>query len=146
MNVSELFDYEVRDSSDRKVGTVEAVWEDERTGAIEFLGVRTTWLVGRIHLVPYEGSTTDATRRAVVIRWDEDRVKRAPDFDPSDMIRPDQEARIYAHFGLGASARPTGSGARPTSEGESSGPTGEHTHRALRHEEHLRPGSWPPGP
>jgi sporulation protein YlmC with PRC-barrel domain len=97
------FDYEVFDNRSNKVGTVEAVWLDDATNRPEFLGVKTGWILGKIHVVPITGATIDEATRRVNLQWDEQRVKDAPSFDVDERITPEQEQRIYSHFGVSPS-------------------------------------------
>lgn len=103
-----LLGYDVMAGSGQKLGTVENVWVDEATNEAEFVGVRTGWLLGKIHVVP----TADAQigGGSIALPYTEDQIKNAPSFDGDSELSPQDEESIYGYFGLGRStaSSPTG--------------------------------------
>lgn len=76
-----LVDYEVLDRSNKKIGKVDAVWEDA-TGQPAFLSIRTGWLgMGRAHIVP--AHSVEASERSMAVRlpYDDEAIKSSPEFE-----------------------------------------------------------------
>lgn len=143
-----LFDYDVLDSSDNKVGTVDGVWADDATNRPEFIAVRTGSLFGRNHIVPIEQAQIDDASRTLHVPYSADQIKDAPSFSNDDEFSPADEQRIYNHYGLERStaSSPTGYAAGTTGPGETETGqtgqsfTGESEVRIPVHEEELQVG------
>jgi uncharacterized protein (TIGR02271 family) len=104
---SQLFGYDVVDSSGDKIGTVDNVWVDDATSDLEFIGVKTGWLMGKTHIIP----TADAQvgSDAITIPYASDLVKDAPSFG-NDELSPEEEEEVYSYYGIDrtTSTSPTG--------------------------------------
>jgi uncharacterized protein (TIGR02271 family) len=104
----QLFGYDVLDSAQNRIGTVDHVWVDEATNDLEFIGVKTGWLFGHIHLIPTANAQFgDST---ITVPFDESQIKDAPSFSADHELTPDEEDQIYQYYGVQRStaASPTG--------------------------------------
>lgn len=98
--MKQLFDYDVYDRNDNKVGTVENVWAGpgDRIG---FIGISTGWLgLGKNHLIPAENITVDDEKGTIHVPYDEDLIKKSPSFESTQELGDRAEANTYAHYGL----------------------------------------------
>jgi uncharacterized protein (TIGR02271 family) len=114
----QFFGYDVIDSAGNKIGSIDNVWVDDATNELEFVGVKTGWLMGKTHVIP----TADAqiSTNTITVPYSEDQIKNAPAFGGNDELSPDDETQIYSYYGLGRSTAPSPTGL-PT--GETSGTT-----------------------
>ena len=113
-----VFGSDVIDGSGNKIGSVDNVWVDDATGALEFVGVKTGWLMGKTHVIP----TADAQfeGNSIQVPYAEDQIKDAPSFGGDDELSPDDESQIYSYYGLDRSTAPSPSG---LATGETTGTT-----------------------
>jgi len=103
-----LHGVDVMDASRTKLGTVDGVWVDEATGNLEFITVKTGWLMGRSYVMP----TAEAQIAADIIHvpYSKDQMEGAPSFDPTQEMSPDDEAQIYQYYGIERSTAPSPTG------------------------------------
>lgn len=103
-----VYDAEVVDSAGQKLGTVDGVWVDDATNELEFIGVKTGFLMGKTHVIP----TADARieRGTVTVPYPENQIKGAPSFGPDQEFTPEDEDGIYRYYGLNRSTAPSPSG------------------------------------
>jgi uncharacterized protein (TIGR02271 family) len=112
----ELYGYEVIDSDGTKLGSVDGVWVDDASDALEFIGVKTGWLLGKTHLIPAEQAQIHDGQ--IQVPYPQSQIKDAPSFGTDDELSPDDEEQIYTYYGLDRSTAPsptglgTGSGTR----------------------------------
>jgi uncharacterized protein (TIGR02271 family) len=105
---AQLFGYDVLDSAGNKIGTVDGVWADDATDELEFIGVKTGWLMGKIHAIPMrDAQIGDGT---ITLPYGEDQVKNAPSFGSDDEISPEQEEEIYSYYGTARTTAPSPTG------------------------------------
>lgn len=98
--MKQLFDYDVYDRNDQKVGTVENVWADP-DDQIGFLGISTGWLgLGKNHLIPAENITVDDDKGVIHVPYDADLIKDSPSYESTQELGDQAEANTYAHYGL----------------------------------------------
>jgi uncharacterized protein (TIGR02271 family) len=90
----------VYDSAGDKIGQVEEIYYDERSGRPEWLGIGTGFFGTKRVLVPLTGARLDPD--AVTVGYARDQVKDSPDID-SDELSPELERELYTYYGLGAS-------------------------------------------
>lgn len=96
---SELRGTEVRSADDAKVGSVNALFCDERTKKPEWIGLGTGFLGMKEAVVPVLGARVDGTR--IVVPYDKDVIKGEPAFDESDgLLTPESEHRLCVYFSL----------------------------------------------
>ncbi len=82
------------------IGSVEAVWSDHVSGRAEFIGVKTGWLSGALHVIPAQGAEHDTARDVVILPYTTGQVKDAPSFDADATISDTEEAAVYRHYGI----------------------------------------------
>lgn len=104
----QLFGYDVVDSSGNKIGTVDHVWVDDATNALEFIGVKTGWLMGKTHAIPTANAQIDSG--TITVPYGQDQIKNAPSFGGDDELSPEDESQIYNYYGLDRSTAPSPTG------------------------------------
>lgn len=91
-------DYTVVDRNNEKVGTVDAVWEDQ-LGQPAYVGVKTGWLgLGKAHVVPaHRAEVSDATRK-IRLPYSAEAIKNAPSFESQADVDDAAETRIGDYY------------------------------------------------
>ena len=87
----------VVDSAGEKIGAVEEIYVEERTGRPEWIGLGTGFFGTKRVLVPYDGA--DVAGDEVRVRYAKDQVKDSPDVD-EDELSLEREQELYAYYGL----------------------------------------------
>jgi uncharacterized protein (TIGR02271 family) len=123
----------VIDADGDKIGKVADIYFDEETDQPEWLAVSTGLFGTRVSFVPLAGATARGDDLAVP--FTKETVKDAPNADPDGHLSPEEEERLYRHYGLDYSEAPASGGpGRDTS--------GPNTDDAMtRSEEELRVGT-----
>jgi len=87
------------DADGDKIGTIEAVFLDRHTAQPAWAAVK-TGLFGHKHtLVPIrDAQVTDDDQ--VRVPLDKEQVKDAPRIDPDGELSPDEERRLWEHYGM----------------------------------------------
>ena len=87
------------DADGDKIGTIEAVFLDRQTGQPAWAAVK-TGLFGHKHtLVPIrDAQVTDDDQ--VRVPLDKEQVKNAPRIEPDGELSPDDERRLWEHYGM----------------------------------------------
>lgn len=140
---AQLFGNEVIDSSGNKVGKVDNVWVDDATNELEFVGVKTGWLMGKTHVIPVANAQiSDGT---IQVPFEEDYIKNAPSFSGDEELTPEQEDEIYGYYGEGRSTQESPSGLPAGEAGFTTGNyatenTGDDSEAMTLHEEELQVG------
>jgi hypothetical protein len=80
-----------------KIGTVDEVYLDDATGEPEWAAVR-TGLFSRDAFVPLDPAGLDGD--VLRVPFERSVVKNAPDFGVGRHLSPEQELRLYRHYGL----------------------------------------------
>ncbi|GHF58951.1 PRC-barrel domain-containing protein [Streptomyces thermodiastaticus] len=89
------------DRNGRKIGTVHEVYLDDATGEPEWAAIR-TGLFSRDAFAPLEPSElVDGVLR---IPFERAVIRQAPDLGVGRHLSPEQELRLYRHYGLDVSA------------------------------------------
>ncbi len=96
----QLFDYDVVDSAQSKIGTVDNIWEDSSTGEPAFIGAKTGWLTSRTYVIPVAGAKVDTAGRAVRLPYTTDQIKNAPHLSSDSDMTPEDENTIYQYYGV----------------------------------------------
>jgi sporulation protein YlmC with PRC-barrel domain len=87
------------DADGDKIGTIEDVFLDRQTGQPAWAAVK-TGLFGHKHtLVPIRDAQV-ADDDQVRVPLDKDQVKDAPRIDPDGELSPDEERRLWEHYGM----------------------------------------------
>jgi len=106
-DLGRYIDYKVVDLNNDKIGTVDAVWEDQ-TGQPSYLAIRTGWLgLGKAHVVPAHSAQVNEERRKIKLPYSAELVKAAPTFESADDITSESEIRIRDYFGAALGNRGT---------------------------------------
>lgn len=95
----------VVDSRGEDIGTLEALWTDEETGKVEFIGVKTGWIFGKTHVVPARGVEIRDDQDQIRVPYEAQFVKDAPSYPAHEELTDAQEREIYQYYGV------TGAGA-----------------------------------
>jgi uncharacterized protein (TIGR02271 family) len=105
-----LYDYDVIDSSGGKIGSVDGVWVDDATNRPEFVSVHTGWLFGKSSIIPIENAQVNDASRSIQVPYSSDQVKDGPSYDTNAELSPADEDQIYNYYGLQRSTAtsPTG--------------------------------------
>jgi uncharacterized protein (TIGR02271 family) len=137
--VTEAYEWrgrDVIDSDGEKIGTLEEVYLDTGSGRPEWAAVKTGLFGMKQSFVPLRDA--NPVRGAVAVPYSKDQVKDAPSIDPDGDLSPEEEHRLYTHYGLAFEASSTD--AQDRSEGRDvSGPTTDDA--MTRSEEGLRVGT-----
>jgi uncharacterized protein (TIGR02271 family) len=85
------------DSDGDKIGTIEDVYLDRRSGEPEWVAIKTGMFGSKVSFAPIH----DATESGDDIRvgFEKDRIKDAPSVDADGELSPEEERRLYDHYG-----------------------------------------------
>ncbi|MBA2348951.1 MAG: PRC-barrel domain-containing protein [Solirubrobacterales bacterium] len=107
--VDEIREWAGRDaigSDDSKIGKIDHLYVDRETGEPTFAAIRTGLFGTNDTLVPVEGAQTHGDH--VHVAWDKDKVKDAPNVEADGELSETEEAKLYEHYGIVASAEQEG--------------------------------------
>src|SRR4051812_9057381 len=82
-----------------KIGKVEDVYLDRSSGEPEWVAVKTGLFGSNVSFVPIHGADTAGDDLRVA--YEKDQVKDAPNVDPDGELSPEEERRLYQHYGRG---------------------------------------------
>src|SRR3954454_10921814 len=99
VNIQEWRGAKAVDVSGEKVGTVEEVYLDRRSQEPEWLTISTGLFGTRTSFVPVADAQLDAGE--VRLGYAKDQIKDAPNVDADGALSPDEEQRLYEHYGRG---------------------------------------------
>jgi uncharacterized protein (TIGR02271 family) len=88
---------ELRSQSGDKIGTVEEIYLDRQSDEPEWLAVKTGLFGTRHSFVPIESARMEGD--AVVVPYDKDTVKNAPNAEHDGELSTDEERSLYRHYG-----------------------------------------------
>ena len=88
------------DQAGQKIGQVATVYQDEATGAPEWLTVKTGLFGMKETFVPLTLARLRGERE-VELAADKDTVTSAPKIDPEGQLSPAEEEQLFSHYGLG---------------------------------------------
>jgi uncharacterized protein (TIGR02271 family) len=95
-------------NGDEKLGTIDEIYLDEETGKPEWLAVKTGLFGTKVSFVPLADARQEGDH--VVVPFDKDMVKDAPNAEADGALSQDEEAALYAHYGYDYSERRSDSG------------------------------------
>jgi sporulation protein YlmC with PRC-barrel domain len=98
----------VVDPSGDDIGKLEDIYLDDESGEPEWALVATSLFAGRSPFVPLAGA--EAHEDVIRVPFAKDQVKDAPSIKAGEELSQEQEAQLYAHYGLEYSFVPSGSG------------------------------------
>jgi uncharacterized protein (TIGR02271 family) len=81
-----------------RIGTIDAIYLDDRTGQPEWLTVKTGLFGLRESFVP--AAEARAEGDTVRVPYEKSQVKDAPNVDTDGALSHDEESRLYRHYGL----------------------------------------------
>lgn len=97
-NYEELFNSDVVDVDGKKIGSIGQVYLDDQTGQPSWVTVKTGWFGLKETFVPLEQAVVaDGT---ITVPYSEEKVKDAPRVDPDKHLDADEEAQLYAYYGI----------------------------------------------
>jgi sporulation protein YlmC with PRC-barrel domain len=91
------------DRTGARIGTIDEVYLDDATGEPEWAAIR-TGLFSRDAFVPLEPS--ELIDGSLHVPYDRALIRRAPDLGVGRHLSPEQELRLYHHYGLDVAAPP----------------------------------------
>jgi sporulation protein YlmC with PRC-barrel domain len=86
----------VLDHRGRKIGTVQRVHVNNRTGRPEWITVRTGRWVTTRHIAPLAGSTLG--HQGLLLPYDRAAVHRAPQIMDADQMNVHEQFALYSHY------------------------------------------------
>jgi stress response protein YsnF len=86
------------DAHGEKIGRIENVYADDQTGRAEWVTVKTGWFGTNVSFVPIRGA--ERQDDDMIVAWDKDTVKNAPNLDADAHLSEEEERRLYAHYGI----------------------------------------------
>jgi hypothetical protein len=109
----------VTDSDGDRIGKLDEIFVDRETGKPEFALVDVGPLGLRSRLVPLAGAAS--VDEAIKVPYSKDQIKEAPDIKTDGEPKPEDEAKLYRHYGLDydearADQPETGEGAEQAAE------------------------------
>jgi len=107
-SLSSWIDRTAVDRDGVEIGTVVDIYVDDATGQPEWLAVKTGRSKSSVSFVPLEGAGPRGDD--VAVAYDKGRVTGAPSAEPDGALTLDEEADLYAHYGLEYSTRRSESG------------------------------------
>ena len=86
------------DSDGDKLGKIEDIYLDQETGKPEWIAIATGMFGGHLTFVPLADARRDGD--TITVPYDKAKVKEAPRVDADGQLSQDEEARLYAYYGL----------------------------------------------
>ena len=124
-----------------KLGSIDTLYADREDGSPTFATVNTGMFGGKASFVPLEQAELKGDD--LVVPYPKDLVKDAPSIDPDSELSPEEEDRLYAHYGVGTGTTTATTGQATTAtRGAGQDTSGPNTDEAMtRSEEHLQVGT-----
>jgi uncharacterized protein (TIGR02271 family) len=107
-----------------KLGTIDTLYADRDGGEPTFATVHTGLFGAKTHFVPLADATLQGD--TVTVPYDKDLVGSAPNIDPDSELSPEEEQRLYTHYGV------TGGGHTQTTQTATTGR--ENAHGTVGHD------------
>jgi len=86
------------DSSGDKIGKIEDIYLDDQTGQPEWLAVKTGMFGANLSFIPLQGAAMQGDD--VLVPFSKAQVKDAPNAAADGALSQEEEARLYAHYGM----------------------------------------------
>ena len=90
----------VLDANGDKIGSLDEIYVDDRTGQPEWAAVKTGLFGNHLSFVPLSGSRQEGDDLRV--RYEKDTVKDAPRIDPDGHLSEQDEAVLYRYYDMDA--------------------------------------------
>jgi uncharacterized protein (TIGR02271 family) len=97
-DIQRLEGCEVVDLDDQKIGSIDAIYVDDESGAPEFALVKSGVFGTKSRFVPVREA--DEYGDGVRVPYSKDQVKDAPSCDPDGHLSQTEEAKLYEYYGL----------------------------------------------
>jgi hypothetical protein len=98
LDFRELIGYAVFDRDGKRIGNVDAIWEDQNAHPA-FMGVRPgIWGMSRMHAIPMPFADIDEVDATVVLPFESSVVKDAPAFDDAFEVTGEDEKGVYEYY------------------------------------------------
>ena len=126
----------------QKIGSIGQVYVDDSTGEPSFVTVKTGLFGTAESFVPLQDATV--TGSDIRVAYNKTEVKDAPRVDPDEGITPEEEQRLYAHYGISSPRGHTSGTERtgPSDTGDYGTSSNDTTDDAMtRSEERLKVGT-----
>jgi sporulation protein YlmC with PRC-barrel domain len=111
------------DRAGEKIGKFQEIYLDTETDRPEWAAVSTGLLGRRQRLIPLSEAQPEGDD--VRVPFDKEHVENAPEVDSDRDLSQDEEARLYAHYGVEYSKGESGTGLPRRTGSESAGPAGQ---------------------
>jgi uncharacterized protein (TIGR02271 family) len=95
--LEEMLGYNVEDSQGNRIGHVSGLWVNAQND-VEFVGVKTTWLVGKTHVFPADGMDVNHHREIIRAPYSLEAIKNAPAFDPGSELTASEQQQIFSYY------------------------------------------------
>jgi uncharacterized protein (TIGR02271 family) len=132
----------VVDRDGDKLGKVEDIYLDRQTDQPEWVAVKTGMIGSKLSFVPLAGAERSGDE--IRVPYEKRQVKDAPSVEADGELSPDEEARLYRHYGLAYDESRSDSGLAEGGERQASGQrtreAAEGDDAMTRSEEELRVG------
>lgn len=93
---------DVYDKTGDKIGSIDQIYLDDKSGQPEWLTVSTGWFGTSTQFVPISGSSS--YDGGLQVPYTTDLVKDAPSVDADEHLDADQEEKLYEHYSLNYAA------------------------------------------
>ena len=90
---------DVVDPNGDKVGTIEDIYLDRQSGEPEWAAVKTGLFGTKVNFVPLQGATPAGDE--IRLAHDKATIKDAPNVEADGELSPEEERRLYDHYGRG---------------------------------------------
>jgi uncharacterized protein (TIGR02271 family) len=138
-NLTELRGEQVSDRDGDKIGKLEEIYLDQETGKPAWALVKTGLFGSAGTFVPLAGATQDDD--GLRVPYEKSLVKDAPNMEADGELSPDEESRLYKHYGLAYESTGEADRAPETGGGPGHDTSGPNTDDAMtRSEEELQVG------
>ena len=87
------------DNDGDKVGAIKDIYLDRQSGEPEWAAVKTGLFGTKVSFVPLEGAS--AAGDEVRLAYDKATIKDAPNVEADGELSPEEESRLYDHYGRG---------------------------------------------
>ena len=126
--VTEAYDWsgrELLDTDGDRVGTIEALFQDEDTQQPEWAAVKTSLFGTKLSFVPIERA--EPSGESLRVPFSKDQIKDAPRIDDSEgQLSQQDEAQLYEHYGMSYGESRSDSGLPEGDAGDTGGaPVGQ---------------------
>ena len=94
----DFLDFLIVDKDGQDVGTLFSAWSDQATGAFEYLGIKTGFLLGKNHIVPARDAQVDEEKQTIQVPYTVEFLKDAPVCAAEAEVTEEHEKEIKAYY------------------------------------------------